>query len=271
VATGWLLASSSLGDAGSIALAAEAGARFGYRAAFLACGAGPALGLILLSAALRPRPEAPAGRPALSPDSLRFLADRRSLLVTIGYAAHCWELLGMWAWMPAFLADAAGAAPVWVAAALHGSGGLAPLIVGRAADRLGCKPVLATLGLVGAACSFTIEWVMHEAGTIGLPLAALYGFAALGDSPTLTAAMAESVEAGNLASALAVRSILGSGAGGLAPLAFGAVLGRNGAAADARWGRGFAVLGLGGALAAPCVLLLPGDFDDTQGHTSSRG
>src|SRR3546814_1195555 len=33
----------------------------------------------------------------------KALLSRDSVLLTTGYTAHCWELLGMWAWMPAFL------------------------------------------------------------------------------------------------------------------------------------------------------------------------
>lgn len=98
---------------------------------------------------------------------------------------------------------------------------------------------------------------MHQSKPVVLFLAALYGFAALGDSPVLSAAMTESVEAGRLGTALAVRSILGFGAGGLAPLAFGSLLGAQSAGLQAPWGRSFAALGCGGILAGVCALLLP--------------
>lgn len=266
-AVGWLLASGSLGYFASIALAAGLGEALGYEAAFLACAAGPVAAALAASVALRDRlnltsPRSRRGWAA----SLRFLTDRRSALLTAGYTAHCWELLGMWAWLPAFLAvalagpDGSGAAiqGLWIAAAIHLSGCLSSFTMGRASDRLGRRAVLAAMGLLGAACSFTIGWTLG--GPIGLVLAlgALYGFSALGDSPVLSTAMTESVEPGSLGAALAVRSILGFGAGGLAPLAVGLVLDAAGRGA-AGWGWGFALLGVGGALATLAALLLPSD------------
>jgi MFS family permease len=99
-----------------------------------------------------------------------------------------------------------------------------------------------------------------------LLLATLYGFSALGDSSVLSAAMTESVEAGRLGTALAVRSILGFGAGGLAPLAFGHVLDHAGGSHP--WGWGFALLGIGGALAALCAALLPKDGSEFVDRSS---
>src|SRR3546814_21197746 len=54
-----------------------------------------------------------------------------------------------------------------------------------------------------------------------LVLVLIYGFTALGDSGVLSAAMADAVPAGQLGRLLALRSILGFGAGPLSPLAFG--------------------------------------------------
>jgi MFS family permease len=270
IAMGWLLAASSFGYCGSIMLAAVAVQHFGYRGALLSCGAGPVLGLPALIAALWSHPNLAPERGGKSSNRLRSLTGRRALLVTLGYAAHCWEFLGMWAWMPAYLSTTVAMPPFWTAAAIHGSGGVASLAMGRVSDRFGRKPALEGLGFLGAACSFTIGWSMHPQATIMLPLAALYGFAALGDSPVLSAAMTESVEAGSMGAALAVRSVLGFGAGGLAPLAFGSVLdASHGSGLRAPWGRAFSVLGLGGAVAGLCALLLPGDNPhDTQPHSS---
>jgi MFS family permease len=268
-AIGWLLAAASLGYFGSIALATTLSAQLGYRVAFLVCAIGPVIGL-LAAAGLRRRPNVVAPRAAGSSFfGLRFLADRRSLLLTLGYTFHCWELLGMWAWMPAFLTPALAARSSWsavviglcVAAALHLSGAVASFVVGGASDRLGRKAMLVTLGIAGAACSFSVAFLAGGPAPLLLVLAALYGFSALGDSPVLSTAMTESVDAGSLGAALAVRSILGFGAGGVAPVVFGIVLDAGGGPAMSSWGWGaaFATLGLGGLLATLCALRLPAE------------
>lgn len=269
-AVGWLLAAGSLGYFASIALAASLAERFGYEAAFIACGLGPLLAALLAAPGLRGRANLVAGAGARRlRGAFRFLADRRSFLLTAGYTTHCWELLGMWAWLPAFLtaslaeSGGAGVRGLWIAAAIHLSGFLSSLLMGRASDRLGRRAVLVAMGLLGAVCSFSIGWMDGMPLVLVLAMAALYGFSALGDSPVLSTAMTESVEPGSLGAALAVRSILGFGAGGAAPLAVGLVLDQTGGMAGqidgSPWGWGFALLGVGGGLATVCALLLPAD------------
>src|SRR3546814_14291110 len=79
----------------------------------------------------------------------------------------------------------------------------------------------------------------------------LYGFAALGDSGVLSTAMADAVPAGQLGRLLALRSILGFGAGALSPLAFGWILDLTNppGALPSQWGWAFTMLAAGGILA----------------------
>jgi MFS family permease len=88
-----------------------------------------------------------------------------------------------------------------------------------------------------------------------LAFAALYGFAALGDSSVLSTAMSETVAPAYLGRALAIRSILGIGIGAAAPAAFGAVLDLS--APGHGWGWAFALMGLGGVVATVCAARLP--------------
>jgi MFS family permease len=114
--------------------------------------------------------------------------------------------------------------------------------------------VLLALAAVGAACSFGFGWSGALPASLLLGFATLYGFAALGDSSVLSAAMSEAVPADYLGRALAVRSILGIGIGAVAPAAFGAVLDLS--APGSGWGWGFALMGLGGVVATICAALL---------------
>ncbi len=273
-AIGWLLASSALGYVGSLALSGTALAHWGYEAAFLSCAIGPALGAVLFTAAASCDGEVPRARAIASQKIASGVASRRPdrdvLLLNIGYVGHSWELLGLFAWAPAFVTAAAAAtaldaataaiAGAWLAGLLHLAGFSAALTMGRASDRFGRRRVLMILAAIGAACSFTFGW------TIGLPAAAValcaavYGFAAFGDSPVLSTAMTEAVAPSRLGRALAVRSILGFGAGAISPLAFGMVLDLSNTpgTAPTRWGWAFVLLGIGGALAAACAWFLRG-------------
>jgi MFS family permease len=268
-AMGWLIASTSLGYATSLAVAGIGIALGGWQAAFVLTGLLPALGSVMLIVALIPlanrvHPRLSEIRPA---DEL--VRNRESRLLIGGYTAHSWELLGMWAWIPAFLAAALALKGMATAAAtvsgaylsgiLHLFGATAAFTMGRLSDRTGRRPVLVALAAAGAIVSFVIGWLIHAPGIVLIPLALAYAFFCLGDSPVLTTAISETVRPGYLGAVLAWRGLLGFGAGAIAPLGVGFVLDMAGAAAAGpvvSWGLGFATLGLGGAIALACAMAL---------------
>jgi MFS family permease len=268
-AMGWLIASTSLGYATSLAVAGIGIALGGWQAAFVLTGLLPALGSVMLIVALLPlanrvHPRLSEIRPA---DEL--VRNRESRLLIGGYTAHSWELLGMWAWIPAFLAAALALKGMATAAAtvsgaylsgiLHLFGATAAFTMGRLSDRTGRRPVLVALAAAGAIVSFVIGWLIHAPGVVLIPLALAYAFFCLGDSPVLTTAISETVRPGDLGAVLAWRGLLGFGAGAIAPLGVGFVLDMASAAAAGpvvSWGLGFATLGLGGAIALACAMAL---------------
>jgi len=268
-AMGWLIASTSVGYATSLAVAGIGIALGGWQAAFVLTGLLPALGSAILIVALFPianrvHPRLPQIRPA---DEL--VRNRESRLLIGGYTAHSWELLGMWAWIPAFLTAAlalegmatAGAtiSGAYLSGIMHLFGATAAFTMGRLSDRVGRRPVLVALAAAGAIVSFVIGWLIHAPGGVLIPLALAYAFFCLGDSPVLTTAISETVRSGYLGAVLAWRGLLGFGAGAIAPLGVGLVLdlaGAAGAGPVVSWGLGFATLGLGGAIALACALAL---------------
>jgi MFS family permease len=86
----------------------------------------------------------------------------------------------------------------------------------------------------------------------------VYGFSALGDSSVYSTGITETVRPERLGTALAIRSLLGFGAGAVSPLVFGSVLDIYGApsAQSAGWGWAFTVLGVGGVLGLLSMLWL---------------
>ncbi len=259
---GWVLAGMSAGYVGSIGLTQGLIASFGYQVAFLACALGTAAGAIFGTAAAARVASRIAAPPAGAKPAAMF-RDRRSLLLTLGYIGHCWELFGMWAWAPAFLIASLGHRFAWgpvglgiaIAVALHLSAFFASFTMGQASDRYGRRAVLLAVAALGALCSFGFGWSGQLSPALLLAFAALYGFAALGDSSVLSTAMSEAVPADYLGRVLAVRSILGIGVGAAAPVAFGAVLDLS--TPGHGWGWAFALMGVGGALATVCAALLP--------------
>jgi MFS family permease len=259
---GWVLAGMSAGYVGSISLSQGLIATFDYRAAFLVCALGTIVGAGFGTLAAARVANLIAG--ALPRGGhVGLLRDRRSLLLTLGYMGHCWELFGMWAWAPAFLIASLGGRfalgavglGIAIAVALHLSAFFASFSMGQASDRYGRRAVLLTLAALGALCSFGFGWSGELAPLVLLGFAAVYGFAALGDSSVLSTAMSEAVPAAYLGRALAIRSILGIGMGAAAPAAFGAVLDLS--APGQGWGWAFVLMGVGGVIATVCAALLP--------------
>jgi MFS family permease len=264
-AVGMLIASTSIGYAFSLLVAGSLLGLGGYRLAFVVCGALPLAGAVVAAWALRATPNVvhrhPRGEPSLralraNPDAVRLIA---------GYTGHSWELLGMWQWLPAFLAASlalgggevarAAALGAGFSAAMHVSGSLASSSMGSLSDRLGRRRVLVALGVLGAAFSMSIGWLVAAPFALLLVLALGYGFVAIGDSPVLSTALTEAVPSQHLGAALAVRSVLGFGGGAVSPVVFGAVLDLA-APSDSpglAWGLAFVSLGVGGAVAALCA------------------
>jgi MFS family permease len=265
-AVGWLLASSSLGYALSLLIAGVAVRQGGYPLAFAATASGPLAGAVLGWLALRAAPDVVHARPAGARFGSAVLKNAQAMRLMLGYTLHSWELLGMWAWTPAFLAACmavTGTATLravqqgaYISAGFHLMGLIASSSMGRLSDRLGRRDVLVGAAAISTVCSFVFGWLIGAPEAVIVLVGAVYGFMALGDSPVLSTAFTEAVNPSYLGSALALRSLLGFGAGAIAPLAFGAVLdltNPHGVGPPTSWGWAFVTLGLGGLGATVCA------------------
>jgi MFS family permease len=260
-AVGMLIASTSIGYALSLLAAGVLLGIGGYRLAFAVCGVLPMLGAVLSAMALRGTPNVIHAR-SHGESSLRaMLRNRDGVRLIVGYTGHSWELLGMWQWLPAFLAaslalagDSAGEAAALGAgftAAMHICGSFASSTMGGLSDRLGRRTVLLALAVLGAAFSLALGWMIALPFWALVLLALGYGFVAVGDSPVLSTALTEAMPSAHLGTALATRSILGFGGGAIAPVVFGIVLDATASASpQVSWGLAFASLGVGGVVAA---------------------
>jgi MFS family permease len=264
-ALGWLLASASLGYALSLLIAGAALRGGGYPLAFITTAGGPLLGAGLGWLALRGAANVVHPRPAGAHFGSAVLRNGQAMRLMLGYTFHSWELLGMWAWTPAFVAAALAMAGLTqlhavsigasVTAGFHVMGLLASSCMGRLSDRLGRRDVLLATAALSTGCSFVFGWLIGWPIGIVFAVGALYGFTALGDSPVLSTAFTEAVSPAYLGSALALRSLFGFGAGAIAPLVFGAVLDLTNApgVTPSSWGWAFVTLGLGGLGATICA------------------
>ena len=269
-AVGWLIASSSLGYALSLLVSGAALSFGGYPLSFLVAACGPLLGATTLWLALRATPNVVHARRPGARFGSAVLRNARAMRLMLGYTFHSWELLGMWAWVPAFVAAAfaaggAGSRAVtfgaYLSASFHIMGLIASSSMGRLSDRLGRRAVLLGLAASSAVCSLVFGWLIGAPIALIFAVGAVYGFTALGDSPVLSTALTEAVEPPYLGAALALRSFLGFGAGAVAPLVFGVVLDATNprGVTPSVWGWAFVALGIGGAAAAFCAWTLAPD------------
>ena len=258
-AMGYLIAGSSAGYAICLGVAGLALKFTDWRGALAAVAVLPVISWVLGIYVLRSTANRVHARPAgesLLASIPAVWRNRRGMLSIWGYTFHNWELLGMWAWLPAFLTAALllhGASPQSAAtlallfAALSYVANIAGSIVGGTmADRWGRTRTLLAWSCVSLALSFSIGWLISLPLALLVALACLYNFAGIADSSTHSTVLAESVPPHYLGVAYAIRSVVGFGAGVVSPVVFGWALDLAGEGVG--WGLAWSTLGLGAAL-----------------------
>ncbi|MBI4123817.1 MAG: MFS transporter [Betaproteobacteria bacterium] len=262
-AMGYLIAASSAGYALCLGIAGVALQFTGWRGALATVAVLPLAAWLIALLALRGTANNVHARPAgesILAAVPAVIRNRKGMLSVWGYTSHNWELLGLWAWLPAFLTAAlvfhgnenpAGLALAF--ASLTYVANIAGSIAGGTmADRWGRTQTILTWSCVSLALSLSIGWLIAAPIALLVALACLYNFAGIADSSTHSTVLAESVPPHYLGVAYAVRSVVGFGAGVVSPVVFGWALdlaGGGRASGDAfAWGVAWATLGLGALL-----------------------
>ena len=174
-----------------------------------------------------------------------------------GYTVHCWELFGLRSWMVAFIVFAYGmpqtSSPLisaTTAAALINLVGLPASILGNeAAGQLGrTRWITFIMSVAGVLC-----WIVGISSTwpwwLMLVLLAVYFMTVMADSAALTAGMIQSTPVSQRGAALGIFSLLGFGAGCLAPLVLGITLDEaHSYGSSWAWTLAFGTLGSGGII-----------------------
>ncbi len=259
--TGFFIASTSLSYTVSLGISGFALPYAGYQLSFLLTCLGPLVGSILAWIALASTPSPISRRREEQKLSAEVLRNKPAMLFIMAYVWHNWELMGMWAWTPAFLSAclAVGGSEALKVAGVganivgffHLMGFFASLSMGFLSDRLGRAFMILLLGSISTACSFTMGWLIGFPLVLVILIGMIYGFSAIGDSPILSAGLTENVETSYWGAAFALRSFLGFIAGAISPLTFGAILDwvnpmSSETGTYITWGWSYSVLGIGG-------------------------
>ncbi len=271
-AMGWYIAAGSLSYALGLAASGPLVAWGGWRFSLYVAAFGTLVGTLGAFRLMRGVADEPHIAVAPAPLATRLaevLRNRPAMLVILAYTFHGWELLGLWAWLPAFLAVAVArgggldVSVVGVGALLAGLTHLTSmagsLAGGAWSDRVGRTAVMLGMAIASLACSLAFGWLVAAPLWILVTVAIAFNVTAVGDSVVYSTAITEVVPARILGSAYAIRSVLGFGAGAVSPWLFGAVLDATRAAGqpeDVVWGLAWGTLALG-ALPGPfCTWLL---------------
>jgi MFS family permease len=271
-AMGCFLAAASFGYAVCLLGSGLMVPAWGWRAALLFAAAATVAGAALGWAALRGMPNV-APEPHRPPSwiaTTRMLWRNEPAKLAIGaYTLHAWELLGLWAWLPAFLVvaaqsrgDGGGAgmlmAGITLAGLTHLVSVAASLAGGAMSDRIGRTRVILIMSCASVACSFAFGWLVGFAMWLVVLVAIVYSFTAIGDSAVFSTVLTEVVPREQIGVAFSIRSVLGFGFGALSPWVFGLTLDltAQGQGSPAAWSWGIAWCTLGvGALLGPLMTL----------------
>jgi MFS family permease len=270
-AMGLFIGSASMGYAVSLAVVAACSHLQHWRLGLLLAAAGTTAGALLTVLALR-RMKLPA---APAPGTLRegswhalvaTVRDKPAMAGNWAYAFHCWELMALWAWLPAYLVASAGAtggngdwqwAGVALAALAHLVSVFGSVAGGAASDRLGRARVMMIASVASLCMSFAFGWLWSAPLWLLAAAAGVYNLCAIADSSVYSTALADVVAPHRLGVAYSVRSVMGFGAGALSPWVFGLALDwgqtRFGFGSTHGWVMAWTSVGLG-ALLGPVMI-----------------
>lgn len=285
-AMGYYLAAASFGYAVSLLVAGLLIPVSGWRTVMLFAAAGTVAGTLIAAAVLRDTPNLVRHRHggAAPRRSLPMVwRNKPAMLAVWAYSFHAWELLGMWAWLPAFLAAsvagnghpslAAVGLGTLLAAASHLMSTFGNIAGGSLSDRLGRTAVMMLMSCVSLACSLAFGWLFATPLWVLTLVAMVYCFTAVADSSVYSTALTELVPPDFLGAAYSLRSVLGFGLGAISPWLFGLVLDAAAAHAGERsvfaWGLAWSFLGLGGLLGPWCIARLRA-MDEAAAMASGR-
>ena len=201
---------------------------WGWRAAFLITGLGPAA---MAAAALALSPVPPPPRQGALLDFRPVMRNRTALGYILGYGAHCFELYGMRTWIVAFwgfvVARAGGAATfdaVTVSVAVTVLSLPASILGNEAALRFGRHRAISIVMLASAAVAIAIGFTAGLSPWLTLFLLLCYAFTVPADSGALTSGMSASAEPRYRGATLALHSTVGFGLSAVGGWAVGAAI-----------------------------------------------
>jgi MFS family permease len=244
--------SGAIGMSFSVFVTGLAIGHLDWRWAAALTGLGPLIAMVLVALVIGATPRDPVRQAAAPVRVLDFrpaFRNKGALGYMLGYAVHCWEMLGFWGWVVAYLTFALTLSPdpdfpfspQEIAAVVLLIGWPASILGNEGAMRWGRRRAISLYMLVSALVGLLLGFSAGLPFALVALLAVVYGALTTSDSGSLTVGLYEAARAEEQGRTMAVYSALGFTMAFLAPLAFGGVLDLAGGGAMA-WGLAFVAL-----------------------------
>jgi MFS family permease len=227
---------------------------FDWRTAVCLASAGPALAVLLVTAAVPGHPSRGFDWSALwALDFRPVLRAGRSMRIIFTYAAHMWELFAYRAWLVPYLVfcdrlrGAAGAVRPTTVAAFVLLIGVASSIAGNElSSRFGRRNVVAGVMALGVTLCVMVGLASQFPWPLLVAACAAYGVVVTADSAALTSGVIATAPPEVRGATMALHSMLGFGGAFAGSLVVGAVLDALGGQTAQSWLVAFIVMGLPG-------------------------
>lgn len=148
----------------------------------------------------------------------KVVRNKAAMLANYGYFGHCWELYGMWTWLPAFLTASFTAASTnvsnWFIAlssfiVIGVAGGIGCVVGGFVSDKIGRSNLTIISMIVSAICCILIGFTFTHSIWLTFIVAIIWGASIISDSAQFSAAVSEVAEGKYVGTALTFQMCIG--------------------------------------------------------------
>lgn len=236
-----------------------------WRAAFIAAGAGPLIGLLLLFL-LPPKPRNGGPDTAERAPMRSVLRNKALLGYAIGFAGNTWEVFAIRTWFVACLAwslsqpgEGLSLPALGIVSGLAALAGVpVSMAVAEIAHRVGYRPVIIAVCVVSVANCLAIAAAAGGSSLVLLVLLAALQITSFADVAALSSGAAMSLTPQQRGAGLAVYGFAGFASGFIGPVAIGFAIDLGGGAeSGAGWSAGFLLMAVGSTVTALAMLVSP--------------